>query len=138
MDIFREVEDYMDSGLRINRIDPLIRYAAAMRFYATGSYQRSIGEEYLNSMSQKSISNCIAELTVVLQRTICAKYIVFPKTEPEKNKIKERFFLKTGFPGVLGCIDGTHVNLLTPSEDEHLFLDRKGNHSLNVQLVKRI
>ena len=47
------------------------------------------------------------------------------------------FFQIAGFPNVVGAIDGTHVNLLGAplGEDEYLYVNRKGNHSINVQLI---
>ena len=43
-------------------------------------------------------------------------------------------------PGVVGCIDCTHVAIFPPKIDdehypEHLYVNRKGYHSVNVQLV---
>ncbi|CAG4984831.1 unnamed protein product [Parnassius apollo] len=46
-------------------------------------------------------------------------------------EIKRRFRL----PGIVGCIDCTHVAIVKPSDEEHLFFIRKGYHSLNVQIV---
>lgn len=40
-----------------------------------------------------------------------------------------------GFPGVVGVIDGTHVRIIAPSEDEAVFVNRKNFHSINVQIV---
>lgn len=42
---------------------------------------------------------------------------------------------KFNFPGVVGAIDGTHIAILKPREDEHNFINRKGYHSMNVQLI---
>lgn len=48
-----------------------------------------------------------------------------------------RFFEKTGFPGVIGAIDGTHIAIFPPKiEREHLFINRKLYHSLNVMIVR--
>ena len=48
---------------------------------------------------------------------------------------KEQFYLLGRFPGVIGAIDGTHIySIIAPSEDEHLFVNRKGFHSINVQV----
>lgn len=48
-----------------------------------------------------------------------------------------RFFVNTGFPGVIGAIDGTHVAVFPPEIGrEYLFINRKLYHSLNVMIVR--
>ncbi|EFN65053.1 hypothetical protein EAG_12312, partial [Camponotus floridanus] len=43
---------------------------------------------------------------------------------------------KTGFPGVIGAIDGTHIAIFPPERKrEHLFINRKLYHLLNVMIV---
>lgn len=51
-----------------------------------------------------------------------------------------RFFEKFGIPGVVGVIDGTHIAIVPPKSDdpvypEHVYINRKGYHSINTQLV---
>ena len=46
-----------------------------------------------------------------------------------------RFQRRFNLPGVVGCIDCTHIAIVKPVIDEHLFFNRKGYHSLNVQMV---
>ena len=47
-----------------------------------------------------------------------------------------RFYSQTGFPGVIGAIDCTHVKIQNPGKDiEHCYFNRKGHISKNVQLV---
>ncbi|KAK0141461.1 putative nuclease HARBI1 [Merluccius polli] len=41
----------------------------------------------------------------------------------------------TGLPNVLGCIDGTHVPITAPSENEGDYVNRKSFHSINVQII---
>ena len=48
---------------------------------------------------------------------------------------KESFFEMAGFPNVLGCVDCTHVRILGPTVNEHEYVNRKGYHSINVQLI---
>lgn len=54
------------------------------------------------------------------------------------------FYRNTGFPGVIGCIDSTHVAIVPPPMNlnlvenqypEYLYINRKNYHSINVQLV---
>lgn len=49
--------------------------------------------------------------------------------------IKEEFMRSYNFPGCIGAIDCTHIAIIQPSIEEHNFLNRKGFHSLNVQVV---
>ena len=36
---------------------------------------------------------------------------------------------------VLGAIDGTLINIVAPTEDENIYVNRKGNHSMNILAV---
>ncbi|XP_036322465.1 putative nuclease HARBI1 [Rhagoletis pomonella] len=38
-------------------------------------------------------------------------------------------------PGVIGCIDGTHIGLQKPTQNEHMFFNKKGSHSLNAMII---
>ncbi|XP_033754693.1 putative nuclease HARBI1 [Pecten maximus] len=40
-----------------------------------------------------------------------------------------------GFPGVVGCIDGTQIRIQAPTQNEPTFVNRKGYHSINVQAI---
>ncbi|XP_068177256.1 putative nuclease HARBI1 [Antennarius striatus] len=39
------------------------------------------------------------------------------------------------FPNVIGCIDGTHIPIKAPSQDDGAFVNRKSVHSINVQII---
>lgn len=47
-----------------------------------------------------------------------------------------RNYRKFHMPGVLGYLDGTHILLKKPCVHEELFVNRKGQHSLNIQVVR--
>ena len=54
-------------------------------------------------------------------------------------KLNYSFFKKTDFPGVIGCVDGTHIKILAPNkEDQHLYYNRKGFFSLNAMIVRML
>lgn len=51
-----------------------------------------------------------------------------------------RFYNKFSIPGIVGVIDGTHVAIVPPISvheiyPEHIYVNRKGYHSINTQLV---
>ena len=48
---------------------------------------------------------------------------------------KRGFYDKGGFIGVIGCVDGTHVKIQGPTENENDYVNRNGFHSINVQAI---
>eukprot|EP00745_Piridium_sociabile_P026390 TRINITY_DN42126_c0_g1_i1.p1 TRINITY_DN42126_c0_g1~~TRINITY_DN42126_c0_g1_i1.p1 ORF type:complete len:207 (+),score=34.75 TRINITY_DN42126_c0_g1_i1:221-841(+) len=40
-----------------------------------------------------------------------------------------------GLPNVLGCVDGTQIQIQAPTQNEHEYVNRRGKHSINVQIV---
>ena len=49
---------------------------------------------------------------------VAKDYIQFPNQIQQQ----EAFLQKTGFPLVLGCIDGTHVPIIAPSVNEEMYV----------------
>ena len=39
------------------------------------------------------------------------------------------------FPNIIACVDGTHIKIIAPSHNEWEYVNRKGFHSINVQLM---
>lgn len=126
---------YLRSPLIRGAISKELKIFCALRFYATGSYQRSVGEEGTINLSQTVVHRAVHEVTHAIVQSMAAEYIKFPITLEERNRIKGHFMEKWNFPGVIGAIDCTHIAILKPQEDEHNFINRKGYHSLNCQII---
>lgn len=73
----------------------------------------------------------VAEAIVGLQ----VYYIGWPTEEADRLRLMRKFYAIKEFPNVCGAIDGTHVDILPPKADENWFVNRHGNHSLNVCAV---
>ncbi|KAJ8971949.1 hypothetical protein NQ314_000466 [Rhamnusium bicolor] len=107
--------------------------------------ERPVGDPFAqlsNSIvSQASVSRCIREVTEALNHPdIFNTWVKFPNNFEELNAVRRRFFEQYNIPGIVGWIDCTHVAVFPPKiEDleypEHLYVNRKGYHSINVQLV---
>ena len=66
-----------------------------------------VGFTLPNVFGQKSVSRCIRTVTDAL--CSCAKeFIVFPNISGQLMN-QQRFYDKSGFPHVIGYIDGTHT-----------------------------
>lgn len=113
----------------------------ACRFFASGSYQMDIGRNIFVSVSQPSVSRCIEEVTNALNEPeVFNRWVHFPRNFQELNAVRLGFYEDYNFPGVVGCVDCTHVAIFPPKiEDEdypeHIYVNRKGYHSINVQLI---
>ncbi|XP_045457794.1 putative nuclease HARBI1 [Melitaea cinxia] len=120
------------------RSDISTRYKVlvALSFYATGSYQRLVGTTHGTLMSQQSVSRAIKEVTNALNTDVIVnKWLKFPQTRRERDHIKQRFYEKFQIPSIVGAIDGTHVAIIRPAQNEERFYNRKGFHSRNVLII---
>ncbi|KAE8745987.1 hypothetical protein FOCC_FOCC007349 [Frankliniella occidentalis] len=60
------------------------------------------------------------------------QYIQWP-SELEQEYISAMFEDLYGYPGVVGCIDGCHLNITAPIEQAQRYFDRKKNYSILLQ-----
>ncbi|XP_050310884.1 putative nuclease HARBI1 [Anthonomus grandis grandis] len=125
----------MENQQRRTRVPREVTILIAVRFLATGNYQRGVGEEWILSTSQQVVSRCISEVSNLIVIHLGPICIQFPLQNIQKMDIKRGFSEKGGFPGIVGCIDCTHISILSPALEEHNYVNRKGFHSKNVQII---
>lgn len=130
-----ELENVLPIRSRSTSIPNSVKIAAMLRYCAHGSYQGSVGQDFLVGMSQSTVSKILTDIFSGIENNMCRKWVSFRQSEREKELAAEQFYQKTGFPGVIGCVDGTHINIVRPIENEHLFFNRKGKHSINTMIV---
>ncbi|XP_064292640.1 putative nuclease HARBI1 isoform X2 [Plodia interpunctella] len=131
----QELVPLMQTPKRRSDISTKYKILVALSFFATGSYQRLVGSSLGTPMSQQSVSRALRDVFAALNSpSVLHKHIKFPQTEQERNVIKRKFYEKFSIPGVIGCIDGTHVAILRPAENERYF-NRKHFHSRNVLII---
>ena len=117
---------------RNHSLPPLHQVLIALRFYASGSFLQVIGDTF--GVDKSTVSMVITDVS----RALIVKqprFIKWPLTNGECATIKNEFYLRGGFPCVIGCVDGTHVRLQAPSQHESNYVNREGFHSINVQGV---
>ncbi|CAC5394665.1 HARBI1 [Mytilus coruscus] len=103
----------------------------ALRFYGSGSQTQVVGDTM--GYDKSTVSRVVSDVTDALVARK-EQYIKWP-TEVQKNVNKRAFYDKAGFPNIIGCIDGPHVHIQAPTEDEPTYVNRKGFHSVNVQVI---
>ncbi|XP_060939195.1 putative nuclease HARBI1 [Limanda limanda] len=103
----------------------------ALRFFANGSFLYNVGDA--EHVSKATVCRAVRNVTLALKRLLCT-FVVFPSHRPTRL-LKEEFHRIAGFPGVMGCIDGTHIPIIAPSINEGDYVNRKSVHSINVQII---
>lgn len=134
MDLITILHPIMEERVSMKGIPLELKVFTALRFYAVGSYQRCIGQDFISGLSQTSTHRCIKSITQALSN-LAHQHIQLPLSTQERNAIKLDYMNRWGFPGAIGAIDGTHIAILKPHENEHNFINRKHFHSLNVQII---
>lgn len=67
-------------------------------------------------------------------RELAPRYITWPNQD-ERDAIKGSFQRVSGFPGIIGSIDCTHVPITAPVDDPAPYFNRHHSYSINVQAV---
>lgn len=137
-DIFKMLLDKIGNSLAEKHrfITPTTQLAATLRFLATGSYQLGIAKDQDINIGRSTFSKVLHFVIQELESCLCPGYIQLNMSPAEMNASKEHFYREFNFPGVIGCVDGTHIKILKPKDDESLFFNRKGYFSINAMVVK--
>lgn len=111
----------------------------ALRFYAVGCYQGAIGEQWDIAVSQPSVSRCIRKVTDAINDLLLRRWVKFPMTDMERHAAREKFRTAAQpFPGAIGAIDCTYINIKGPKEHEKAYVNHWSDHTINAQLVRII
>ena len=111
---------------------PLHQVLITLWFCSSEGFLQVIGDTSI--VDKSTVSRAITDVS----RALTAKqpyFIKWPLTHDECEKIKNQFYIRGGFPGVVGRVDGTHMRLQAPTQDESNYVNRKGSHFINVQGV---
>eukprot|EP00102_Acyrthosiphon_pisum_P026236 XP_016663446.1 PREDICTED: putative nuclease HARBI1 isoform X2 [Acyrthosiphon pisum] len=135
------ITPYIEPERRSSSIKLSEKVFLALNFFATGCYQTPIGNNRYVAVSQPTVSraiNCVVE--ALNHPRILNEWVKFPNNMQKIKQIRNEFFINTSFPGVVGCIDCTHIAIVPPNNQnaeipEYIYVNRKGYHSLNVQLI---
>ena len=78
-----------------------------------------------------AIIHKVSAIFAALMRT----FVKFPATPVAWSRMTQAFYGIARFPGVAGCVDGTHVIVNNPGGPHaEVYRNRKGRFSINVQV----
>ncbi|XP_016115435.1 putative nuclease HARBI1 [Sinocyclocheilus grahami] len=98
----------------------------ALRIFASGTLLYTIGDA--ENLAKSAVCRVIRKVYLALKQFL-GVFVVF-------QIVKQSFFAIAGFPNVIGAIDCTHIHIKAPpGPNEGDFVNRKGVHRINVQMV---
>ena len=107
----------------------MLQILVALPFFLSCIFLQLIGD--IVGLPKSSVSRAVKVVSLALAQRQ-NEFILWPSPD-ELREVKRRFYDKGGFPGVLGCVDGTHVRIHALCANKNDFVNRKGSHSINVQ-----
>ena len=123
----KDLEHQTRRGLPLT---PMQQVLIALRFYATGTFQRVIGD--LFGVSVFAACRVIHKVS----RAIAKQKRQFLSIPGNLADVKRKFYDVGHFPGVIGAIVCTHVRVICPNKENSMaFVNRKQFYSINVQAV---
>ncbi|XP_041349161.1 uncharacterized protein LOC121368490 [Gigantopelta aegis] len=117
---------------RSHALSPELQVVIALRYFASGSFLQVVGDTF--GLDKSTVSRVIFDVAGALC-DLRNNFITWPVEQQHLSKVKKGFYELGGFPGVIGAVDGTHVRLQAPSDNEPAFVNRKGYHSINIQAI---
>ena len=134
MFILNLISEELEHGTnRGHGLPPMLQLLVTLRYYATGSFQMTVGD--LANIHQSTVSRTVKHVS----NKLAAKkpdFIKFPASPAERQSTSQKFWGIATFPGVVGAIDCSHIRIKNPGgEDSQRYINRKGWHSLNCQYV---
>ncbi|XP_044005886.1 putative nuclease HARBI1 [Aphidius gifuensis] len=139
MDVYRNRRrgqrrrDLLHDDQRNEQIPPRTQILITLRFLASGAFYKVIGD--FAGISKSTVWSIIHR---VIHRiaSLRDEYIHFPTTQQEIRQTQADFFVRFGFPRVVGCIDCKHIQIRSfGGPDAELFRNRDNYFSINTQVV---
>ena len=118
--ITKLIAHYLNLIERSYAASPHLQVCVALQFFASGTFQIICGDGI--NVSQASSSRYIRDVSLGLQ-AIHHQFVSLP-AGLKRVEVKNKFCVIAHFPGTVALVDGTHIRIQTPSENEADYINR--------------
>ena len=108
-----------------------VQVCTALRHYCQGGFLSVLGD--LHGISERAAGDALHSVSKEICR-VNDHYINW-KDENYLRRQMESFYRYCGIPRTIGSIDGCQIPILGPAINEKVYVNRKGYHSINCQVV---
>ncbi|KAI7799399.1 putative nuclease HARBI1 [Triplophysa rosa] len=118
LDVLSYPEDFLFERYRFS-LESITYIHTLLHPYITNLTRRgrALTSEQILCMALRFFANAVRKVCLALKHFLQV-FVKFP-----------------GFPNVIGCIDGTHIPIIAPSQNEADYVNRKSIQSINVQII---
>lgn len=106
------------------------RLAIFLYHIAHGASYTSLCDQF--GVGKSTVSNIVGDVSKAIVDQLSGRYIRFP-TSDEAMRSMDFWKEKNGIPGVVACLDGSHIPIIQPAGTGTAYYNRKGYYSINVQ-----
>lgn len=117
---------------RSHAIPGIVKLLNCLHFFSSGSFQTKASA--IGGVSQSTFSRFLVPVIQALKKHVHT-FICFPSDKAGWQQLKSGFYLAGGIPHVMGVLDCIHIALSAPHEQEEIYRNNKGYHSVNVQMI---
>ncbi|KAJ8894227.1 hypothetical protein PR048_006839 [Dryococelus australis] len=82
----------------------------------------------MHGIGKASVCRAVRKVTHTVNTITFSQVVDWPQ---DVLQVAAQFYNIAGMPHVIGCVDGTLINIDAPKDNEGQHVDRHGNHSLN-------
>lgn len=109
----------------------------ALRYLATGCNFSVIADAH--GIHKSTVCRAVHKVVKAVNKNMFRKIIKWPSKKEDLSSIARgfRYVQGGGIPAVFGCVDGTYVTIKSPKINEEQYINRHGDHSLNVMIICR-
>lgn len=97
--------DLQQQTKRNHALSPTLQILVVLHFFVSSSFLQPIGDTV--GLPNSSVSRMVKDVSLAVAQKQ-KKFILWP-SPAELQVVKRGFYDKGGFPGVISCINGTHV-----------------------------
>lgn len=113
---------------------PEVHILSFLWFAGNKTVLRSVAQRFNTSVS--TMHTMVERVMNFLLEDVAPLVIKFPATEVEKLESSNSFLNIAGFPGVIGCIDGSYMNIRTPANKiKSTYVNRHDQTSITLQAI---
>lgn len=107
-----------------------LQLCVALHWLGSGGQYHTVAD--MHGVSKASVCRAVHNVVDAVNAVLFNRVVRWPS---DMNAVISKFHSLASMPMVMGCIDGTLINIDAPLLNEEQYIDRHGQHSINCMAV---